>query len=306
MRKPRLRNNFARLARISLQNIGRNLVLSIATTVMLGLILFIFNVIMSLNAVTQSSLNQLSEKVDLLVYLYDSGSVYEVSELINSVEEMPGVLNVDYTSKEQALETFLSDYPGGSTAFTDFELTNPLPANLLIRTTDPTLHTGIVQQLQAGPYGQLLASIESSDENAEIALRLSKLTQFTNKLVIGVVITFIFGSVLMIINAIHLSIFTRKTEVQIMQLVGAKPNMIRFPFVFEGALYSIMAVLFSFILLILFLEGTQLTSLASFSENFQGLQLFLIEALVSLGVGILSSAIAVNYYLKRNFVLQHS
>ena len=108
----------------------------------------------------------------------------------------------------------------------------------------------------------------------------------------------------MIMNAIHLSIFTRKTEIQIMQLVGAKPHMIRFPFLFEGALYSLIAVFFSFILLILFVEGTNLTSFSTFQESFNPALLFGLELLVSITIGIASSYAAINYYLKRTLVLE--
>ena len=136
--------------------------------------------------------------------------------------------------------------------------------------------------------------------------RLISVTEFTKKLIFGVIITFIFGSLLITINAIHLSIFTRKLEIQVMQLVGANPNMIRLPFIFEGAIYSLIAVLFSFTLLIVFLEGSELSSLETFTDNFNPALLFLLEFLGSLSIGILSSYIALNHYLKRTFLLEHS
>ena len=129
-------------------------------------------------------------------------------------------------------------------------------------------------------------------------------SNFTKKLIIGVTLTFMFGSLLMIMNAIHLSIFTRKREIQIMQLVGAKPRMIRFPFLFEGAFYSVLAVFFSFILLIFFLEGTKLGDLSSFQESFRPAIIFGIELIASIGIGVISSYLAITYYLKRTLVLE--
>jgi cell division transport system permease protein len=302
--RPKLRKNYRRLAQMSLQNISRNLLLSIATTVMMALILFIFNVIIVLNILTAASLDAIGDKVDLLLYVSESASLYEITEMTADLESIPVVKSITYTSKEAALEEFLTLYPDQETLFTDYGIENPLPANIQVITDDPSQHSMVTDYLEASAYSDLLMDIESSDENQEIVSRLMSVTNFTEKLIIGVIVTFIFGSLLMIMNAIHLSIFTRKREIQVMQLVGAKQSMIRFPFMLEGALYSIIAVLFSFLLLIIFLEGTDLASFANFQENFKPGTLLGLELLGSTLVGLISSFIAITYYLKRTLVIQ--
>ena len=280
------------------------MLLSIATTVMMGLILFIFNVIIVLNVLTDSSLDALGDKVDLILYVSDDASVYEITEVINEVESLPVVESVTYTSKEEALNDFLDLYPEKSDPFTIYGIENPLPANIQVITSEPSQHSLVTDYLDSSVYSNLLINIESSDENQEIITRLLSVTSFTEKLIIGVIITFIFGSLLMIMNAIHLSIFTRKTEIQIMQLVGAKPHMIRFPFLFEGAFYSLIAVFFSFFLLLLFVEGTNLASFTNFQESFNPMLLFAIELVASILIGMTSSYVAITYYLKRTLILQ--
>lgn len=276
------------------------MLLSIATIIMMGLILFIFNVIMVLNVLAQSSLDQLGDKVDLILYLNDDATSYEVNEMIQEVESIPVVKSVTYTSKEEALEAFIRSYPEKSDPFTVYGIENPLPSNLQIVTQSPDQHGMVIDSLENSPYGTFLLDVESSNENQEIVARLLSVTQFTQKLIIGVTITFIFGSLLMIMNAIHLSIFTRKKEINIMQLVGANPSMIRFPFLFEGGFYSLFAVIFSFILLIVFLEGTKLGNFGSFQAGFKPLLLFSLELLASLSIGVLSSFIAISYYLNES------
>ncbi len=302
--RPRSRNRFVKLFQLAGQNLHRNLLLSVATSVMMGLILFIFNVILALNVLTQASLADLQDKVDLVVYVSNEATFFEVSELIGDLEEREEVMQVNYTSPSEALEDFLQIYPSKEDPFSKFELENPLPGSLQIITENPKQHGTVTQWLRSSSFGNYILSVESGDENQAVLARLLRVTNFTEKLIIGVTVTFIFGSILMIMNAIHLSIFTRKREIQIMQLVGAKPNMIRMPFMIEGAIYGLIAVLFSFALLVLFLEGTQLSSLSLFQESFNGLNIFGIEVLVSMGVGILSSWIASNFYLKKSLVLE--
>jgi cell division transport system permease protein len=302
--RPRSTYNLARLSRISLQNLTRNLLLSVATTVMMGLILFIFNVIVVLNILTNSSLDALGDKVDLMIYISDNASMYEITEMLSEIESLPVVESAQYTSKETALEQFLELYPEKEDPFTLYGLENPLPANVKIITEEPSQHEMVIDYLEETAFASLLMDIESSNENQEIVARLLSVTSFTQKLIVGVIVTFVFGSLLMILNAIHLSIFTRKREIQIMQLVGAKPRMIRFPFLLEGALYSVFAVLFSFALLMIFIEGTNLSSFTNFSEQFNPAILFGYEILASIIIGVISSYIAISYYIKRTLILQ--
>lgn len=290
-------SKFSRLGRLALQNLSRNMLLSIATIVMMGLIIFIFNVIMVLNVLAQSSLDQLGDKVDLILYINDEATSYEITEMTAEVASIPVVKSVTYTNKDEALTEFISLYPDKSDPFTVYGIENPLPSNLQIVTQSPDQHGIVIDYLEDSAYGTFLLDVESSNENQEIVARLLSVTNFTKQLIIGVTVTFIFGSLLMIMNAIHLSIFTRKKEIAIMQLVGANPNMIRFPFLFEGAFYSIAAVFFSFILLIFFLEGTNLNQFNGFQEGFQPALLFGLELAASLAIGVVSSYIAISYYL---------
>lgn len=304
--RPRLPHNVRRLARISLQNIGRNLLLAVATTVMMGLIVFIFNVIWVLNILTESSLNELAKKIDLIVYLNDKGSLYEINSLVTEVTALPMVEAVEFTSSEEALKEFTALYPEKADPFSVYGIENPLPANLRIVTENPDQHDEVLTSIKNSAYGDLLLNVESSNENEVIATRLLRVTEFTENLMIGVVVTFILGSLLMIMNAIHLSIFTRKTEIQVMQLVGAKPSMIHLPFLFEGGFYSLIAVLFSFFFLNFFLKGTALSSSALLSGQFKPWILVSTEIGLSVGVGIIASYIATRFYLKQTLVLEHA
>ncbi len=255
---------------------------------------------MVLNVLTQATMEKIGEKVDLILYISDDALPYEIDEMVKDVQSIPVVKSAVYTSKEKALADFLSEYPEKADPFTNYGIANPLPGNIKIITDKPENHGIVTDYIQKSDYSQYLIDSESSNENEEIVTRLISVTNFTQKLIFGVIITFIFGSLLIIINAIHLSIFTRKLEIQIMQLVGANPNMIRFPFIFEGIVYSLIAVFFSFTLLTVFLEGSELTTLTNFKDNFHPFLFFGSELIGSIAIGIASSYIALNYYLRNS------
>ena len=54
----------------------------------------------------------------------------------------------------------------------------------------------------------------------------------------GATLLFLVASVLLISNAIRLSIFARRKEIEVMKLVGASDGFVRTPFVFEGLLQA--------------------------------------------------------------------
>jgi len=278
----------------------------VATTLMLGLILFIFNVILVLNVLTQGSLDELGKKIDLIVYLTDDASTYQVNQMMDGLQKNPDVASVAYTSKDDALNEFLALYPDKSDPFSEYGIANPLPANLRIVTQSPDLHDAVLDSLKNSAYAPLLLDSESSNDNQAIASRLLSLTEFTKRLIFGVILTFLFGSLLMVMNAIHLSIYTRKTEIQIMQLVGARASMIYAPFLMEGAFYAVTAVLVSLFLLLLFVKGTQLGSYIDWQFSVNPFAIIGLEILGSVAVGLLASALATRTYLKRSLILDHA
>lgn len=303
--RPRSTLSLRRLAVLALQNIQRNVLLSTATVLMMGVILFIFNVMLMLNILAQNSLSDLGKKVDLILYLTDEASLYEVTELVNELEAESSIIEVEYTSKEDALESFLNEFPDEEDPFTQYGIENPLPSSIRIVTESPQEHGKILEFVQNSAYAKFLLDTESTNENQEITNRLLGLTDFTQKLIIGVLIAFLLGTLMMGMNAVHLSIFNRKTEIQIMQLVGAKPLMIYAPFLFEGALYSVAATLFSGLLLGIFLTSTNLLPYLNFEGRTSPLALASLEILCSIAMGLLASSLAVRLYLRRSLALDH-
>lgn len=304
--RPRSPHSFRRLIKLALQNVHRNFLLSSATVLMMGLILFIFNVMLLLNVLAQSSLDELAKKVDLIIYLTDNASLYEVTQLVNELETQAEILQVEYTSKEDALKDFLSEYPDQQDPFSQYGIENPLPSSLRIVTENPNEHQTVLDFVESSSYGEFLLDTESTNENQEITARLLGLTDFTQKLIIGVLLAFLIGTLMMSMNAVHLSIYNRKTEIQIMQLVGAKPFMIYSPFLMEGALYSLMATVFSGFLLSIFLQSTRLLPYLNFENRASPLTLAILELLCSIAMGLLASSIAVRMYLHRSLALDHS
>lgn len=284
--------------RLAFQNLWRNKLLTAATILIMGLILFIFNVIWSVNWVGRNAIAELESKVDLILYIKDDADPLLVNQLTQDLKTFPETVEVNFTSKDNALAGLLAKYPEDLNPFQNSTLKNPLPASLQILTQKPEDHDVILAYLDQSPHKNLLIDTQSNRENRAIVEQLLLITGFSKKILLGIVATFILGSILIIANAIHMTIFTRRHEIRVMQVVGATHNFIRAPFIVEGAFYGISSVILGILLFWIFLTSLQLNKIAFINLEFPYLGLIGLEIIFSTIVGIISSVLAVHTYLK--------
>ena len=294
---------------LSLSNLYRNRFLSIATIFVIGIIIFIFNVILAINFIAESSIQSLSEKVDLTLYLKESVTPVQAQKIINEVKLIDGVVDATYTSKEEALEKIKIAYPSIYESFNKYDLGNPLPASISIKTKSPDYHEAIENYLKGSELSLSISNIKqnsgTSDQEksiiSSVAKNFKKVSDFSHQVIFWLILIFIIGGTLIIFNAIQLTIFTRRKEINIMRLVGANISFIHLPFVIEAIMYAIFAILFNLLLLAVVSKQIDIesTNLFTFSQNINIVRLTVIELITTIILSLCSSLLAVNSYLKR-------
>ena len=127
------------------------------------------------------------------------------------------------------------------------------------------------------------------------------------KVCIGGVIALVLVTAFLIANTIKLAIFSRKTEIEIMRLVGASNIAIKIPFIIEGSFIGFLGAIIPIILniygynkLYTYLGGEFITkSLGELVKPYPFLlYTSLLLMLIGLLVGMLGSQRAVKKYLK--------
>lgn len=286
-------------------NLWRNKFLSIATIISIAIILFIFNIIVAVYFITESSLQSLSEKVDMVLYLNDNFTTEQRDTLIKEVKLIDGVTNVSYTSKDDALTKVQSMYPDIYQSFDKYDLKNPLPASISVKTKDPKIQKDIENYISGSKFRQYISNISNvTDQNqgqdasiiSSVAKNLEKVTDFSRQIIFWIVIIFLIGGMLIILNSVQMAIFTRRKEIEIMRLVGAKHMFIKLPFIIEGIFHALGAVIIN-ILMLQFLAGK--TDL-EISKNLNFISLSVIEFIVTVILATCSSLIAVHNHIRKN------
>lgn len=295
-----LGKHIARSITEGLKNLWRNKFLSLATIAVMGLILFIFNIILTLNIISTGIINDIYQQVDIIAYLQDDADIFTVNTMIEEIKSIGSVLNVAYTTKEEALEDYLSIYPDQGNPFESYGLENPLPANVQITTTSPENHQAINAILEKNEYKDLLMTTMDNSENQNLADKVLTIGTYTKNLVLLIMIIFIITSFIIILNAMHLTIYTRNKEIEIMELVGAPISFIKWPFIMEGITISLSAALISLFLIMTFIANLNLP--ITISELADGKKLIVIaifQIIISVFIGIFSSNMAIERHLQK-------
>ena len=175
---------------------------------------------------------------------------------------------------------------------------NPLPDSFEVPVDDPNFLEPVAQKIAQ------LANVATVDYGREEAYKLMKLNHVI-RLVGFVILVMLFASTLLIIsNTIRLTVFARRKEIDIMQLVGAADWFIRWPFILEGVTQGMIgsALAATLIDISYRIVVPQLHKSISFLPIMAPAQImpFLNIGLVFLGcaVGALGSLISINRHLK--------
>jgi cell division transport system permease protein len=299
-----------RVVRSGFIGFWRNAFVSLSAIFVITITLTVVGSMMLLGQLLDTSITQIQEKVDINVYMRVSADEESILGLKSSLESLPDVREVVYTSREDALAAFRERHKNDDLTIQALEALddNPLGATLSIRAKETSQYESIATFLEQrheseSPDAPLIDRINFNQNKAAI----DKLTNIVNKVERGsylAMLVLVAASVLIAFNTIRLTIYTSREEISVMRLVGASNMFIRGPFVLQGVMYGLVAGVLTLLILypvVLWLgPGTEvffsLNIFEYFVNNFAHFFLVLVGAGIVLGV--VSSTLAIARYLR--------
>jgi len=272
-------------------------VTTVVTVVLLGVLIPIFQT-------AQAKSNEVRGELNVSFALYDDATNAEVTQAKEKVEAVPGVASVAYVSKQQALTTLKSELKDKS--IVEELHTNPLPASLQVKASDPSQLQEIEKTVMGTSGGATAQPISEAISNPfsrqQSTAKIEKVTSAL-KIVLSVIMgLLVLASLMLVGNTIRLSIYTRRREVEVMRLVGATRWFIRWPFVIEGVVVGLMGGLIA--ILILWIGKITIVDPLSDSNSFAAAQhdgtlAFPVLIAILFGAAILVSTIGSGVTLRR-------
>ncbi|MFH1162319.1 MAG: permease-like cell division protein FtsX [Candidatus Jorgensenbacteria bacterium] len=295
----------SRIIKFGWQGFLRNGWLSASTIIIMILAAVMFEGLILFNVAGQGAVGSIQEKIDISVYFKADVPEDTILNMKRSLENLSEVKNVEYVSREQALENFKQRHAGEETITqTLAELdVNPLLASLNIKAKDPHEYATIAGYLDNQNLTEMVEKVTYA-QNQVVIDRLVGLIDTMRKGGITLTIFLAFVAVVVTFNTIRLAIFSASEQISIMRLVGANNSFIRGPYVVEGVIYGAISALVSFLVLIpltSFLSPhlmsfiPELDLMGYFTSH--AIVLFIYQLLFCVILGILSGIIATRRYL---------
>jgi cell division transport system permease protein len=300
---------FWRILVTGARNFTRNAWLSTAATAVMTITLTIIVISFISNSALTSTIKGVTNKIDVSLYLKDTVTPDQRDAFRKALEADSNVESVHYVSKDEALALYKEKNKGNQTLIQGLQFAgNPLPASFSVKAKDPKHLDSIIAVSNRPEFTQLLdptAPPSYSGQNKDTINRIVRVSNFFKSSELVASVIFVVISTLIIFNTIRMAIFTRREEIEIMKLVGATKWFIRGPFIFEAALYGIIAAVIALVLSYSLLLGAA-PKLASYIDVKSTIDFFrsypviviLVELIIGILIGAFSSMLAMSRYLK--------
>jgi cell division transport system permease protein len=249
--------SFSRAVKFSLQDVGRNVWLSVVTVLILILALFSINLLLVVQVISRAAIDTVRDRIDVSLYLKTETPESDILSLRAKISALDNIREVVYVSKQQALEDFQAKHknnPDIMEALRELE-TNPLSPSLIIRPKDVGHYDSLIAELN-----KISDPIIESRNFDDHKLMLEKINSITNKVSqAGFVVSllFIFITLLVLYNTVRVAIYTHRAEIGIMRLVGASDWFIRAPFIISSLIYTLIGLVLTTVLFYFFLTLLQ-------------------------------------------------
>jgi len=299
--------------RIFFRNIGsafksifRNFSLSIASITCTTITLVIVSIAMLVTGNINTFTEKLEETMTIMVFVNKDASEEDINTIKSKILEIKNIKSDEliYKDKEKLRQETLEKTDENSSLYSIMnnwtEETNPLQPEFILTVKDIEIIDDTAATLETIPN---VVNVQySKDIIAKMLPAFDLLKKVTLAIILGLVLVTIF----LIVNTIKLTIFARRSEIEIMRLVGTSNFVIKLPFVIEGLFLGILGSVVPIVVTIwgyiIAYDKLDKHLFTNFMEMIKPIPYTLYISLIILGigsiVGMFGSYTAVRKYLK--------
>ncbi len=288
-----------RSIRDAFKSVFRNFSLSMASILCATITLLVVAISLLIAGNVENATDNLKDELTIVVYLDKNATTDDADFIENKIKGIKDVDKVTYKSKEE-WKNEMSEYNASfGTVFENYDQ-NPLMDSFAVTVKDVNSLEKIANEIEE------MDKVASANYGEDTVNTIISVFDVVEKVTIVVVISLIFVTAFLITNTIKLTIYSRRSEIEIMRLVGSSNIAIKLPFVFEGfiigllgSLIPVIVTIYGYIIAYERLGGHIISDLIRLIPpyNFVFLVSLVIAGLGAL-IGMVGSLMAVRKYLK--------
>lgn len=218
------------------KSVFRNLSLSLASVICTTITLIIVSVAVLITVNINSFTKDLEEEITIVVFLEKGTSDTDLEIVKDKILELDNVSKD--TIKTKTAEEVKNELMNEHESFKNIMSTwtaenNPLKPEIIVTVLDVRDIAKTEEEISK------LEFVNSTKCGEEMVKEIVSVFNVVHKITIGIIIALIVVTVFLICNTIKLTIFARRSEIDIMRLVGTSNIVIKLPFVIEGLFLGI-------------------------------------------------------------------
>jgi len=180
----------------------------------------------------------------VIAFLKDDATSEEISNLQSKLSTDARIKEVNYVSKEEALEIY-KKATSNNPLLTELVSPSIFPASLEFSLVELSHAESLISEVKnEGIVDEVgfTASLGGEETLTDVVSKLRSIT-FYLKVGGGIFVAFLLGtSFLVLLVIIGMRMSSRKTEIEILDLIGATARFIRTPLFYEAVIYAVVGV----------------------------------------------------------------
>ena len=285
--------------RDAFKSLFRNGLLTFGSVSAVSMILLIVGVFVSLLFNVNKIGSDIENDVNVRVYIDLAADQEKTDQLEAKIKELADVESVTFRSKDEELEDVTKSFAEEFSLFKNDG--NPLRNAFDVKAKEPQKTSAVAKAIEGMDY---VARVRYGEARADNLFRIIATARNIGAVIIVGLLAL---AMFLISNTIRSTIYLRKTEIEIMRLVGATKAYIRWPFFIEGGMIGLLGSIIPIglvwsIYLWVYKGGSDFFSGSSFSLLDPNPFLFYVSlAMVAIGVtiGAFGSILSMRRFLKK-------
>ena len=290
---------FGRSIRDAFKSVLRNFSLSFASIMCTTITLILVSVALICAANIENATKSIEDELSIVVYLSNTVTEEDINNIRSDIDSQDNVAEIEFKSKTEWKEE-MSEYDSTFETVLNYLDENPLMDSFIVRVED------VNHLSDTAEYISSISGVDTVKYGEGMVDSIISAFNVVEKVVVVIVIALIIVTAFLISNTIKLTIFSRRSAIEIMRLVGASNITIKIPFIIEGliigvigAIIPVCITIYGYVILYGALNGHIFSNMIVLIEPYNFV-FWVSLVLVVLGavVGMLGSLKAVRKYLK--------
>jgi cell division transport system permease protein len=223
-----------------LTGLRRNITMTIAMILTTAISLGLLGGGLIVARITDQTRALYGDKVQISIYLTPELSKSDpdcreatCQAISQALDANPEVQSKEFESQAQALERYKQQF-AGQPEMIDIVSQDALSASFRVKLVDPQRYRVIADEFSD------MAGVQSVNDQSELLDRVFNLLNGIRNATIVIALVQAFAALLLISNMVQIAAFTRRTETNIMRLVGASRWRTQLPFMIEAIVAGVI------------------------------------------------------------------